>query len=49
MSSNHIGGDASLVNEHQTPWIEIGLSLEPALSPALYIRALLFAGIRCLF
>ena len=45
----HLGAGGGLIDEHQPFGIKIGLALEPGQATGLYVRPLLFGGVRRLF
>ena len=49
MGAGHVGLRPGLVDEHEPRGVEVGLALEPGLSPLQDIGPLLLAGVRGLF
>src|SRR5205809_3148860 len=49
IATGHIGGDTSLVDEDQPPWVQLSLPLSPGRPRLGDIGTLLLAGMECLF
>ena len=47
--ARHLGGQASLVDEHQSLGVEIELAIEPGLAPPHKVRPVLLARVGRLF
>ena len=49
IQAGHLGRRPAFIDEDEAPGLEVGLGVEPGLSPARYVRSTLLGGVRRLF
>ena len=49
VQAGHLGGRATFVDEDEALGIEVGLAVEPGVSPTRYVRPVLLGGVGRLF